>query len=75
MEQTVSAASENDGSSRSSLEETPQAMEDRRLDEALAETFPASDPVSIVQPAKDHERPDDPPGSGRTAVGSRGTGR
>lgn len=26
---------------------------DRRLDEELAETFPASDPPSIVQPRKD----------------------
>ncbi len=27
---------------------------DRRLDEALEETFPASDPVSISQPAPDN---------------------
>jgi hypothetical protein len=29
---------------------------DRRLDEALEETFPASDPVSISQPAPDNRR-------------------
>jgi len=29
---------------------------DERLDEALEETFPASDPVSLTQPAK--SRPD-----------------
>jgi hypothetical protein len=29
---------------------------DRRLDEALEETFPASDPVSMSQPAPDNRR-------------------
>jgi hypothetical protein len=29
---------------------------DRSLDEALEETFPASDPVSISQPAPDNRR-------------------
>jgi nicotinate phosphoribosyltransferase len=38
---------------------SPEVLEkerrvDRRLDEALEETFPASDPVSMSQPAPDN---------------------
>jgi hypothetical protein len=32
----------------------PVVEKDRRLDEALEETFPASDPVSMSQPAPDN---------------------
>ncbi len=32
----------------------PTAEKERRLDEALEETFPASDPVSMSQPAPDN---------------------
>ena len=40
--------------------------EDRALDDALEDTFPASDPVSIEQPAH-HRRPkkDDAPNNAR----------
>jgi nicotinate phosphoribosyltransferase len=37
-------------------EATRRKREDRALDEALKDTFPASDPVSIAQPAP-HRRP------------------
>lgn len=44
-------------------------MADRLLYEALSETFPASDPVSLVQPAADQDGAGDPPGGG----GAHGT--
>jgi len=33
------------------------------LDQALEDTFPASDPVAVLQPAPDVEPTDDEPGS------------
>lgn len=36
------------------------ASEDRMLDEALAETFPASDPLALTMPHGSSSRSDDP---------------
>ena len=56
----MTAASDNREDVRKRTEKVRQTTEDHRLDDALADTFPASDPVSIAEPAADRERPDDP---------------
>ena len=47
---------------RSPPPRTPKPQADDKLDEALKDTFPASDPVAFIEPAP--KRPDDPPRSG-----------
>jgi hypothetical protein len=47
-------------SRRSEPESRIDKEKDRALDEALEETFPASDPVNVTQPPKSkHERRDE----------------
>jgi hypothetical protein len=37
-------------------QESEKQMLERELEEGLEETFPASDPVSVTEPAPDHDR-------------------
>ena len=39
---------------------SPEEHRDAMLDEALAESFPASDPPSMLQPHDPDDRPEDP---------------
>lgn len=54
-------ANEPRGRDKDSVEETPSEAEKRKqresedLDEALEETFPASDPVSVFLPSKSRD--------------------
>lgn len=36
----------------------PDKKLERALDEGLEETFPASDPVAVTEPAADHDKQD-----------------
>jgi len=37
-------------------QETTKKVLERELEEGLEETFPASDPVAVTEPAPDHDR-------------------
>ena len=43
--------------SQHKIKDTKKAKEEKKLDEALKESFPGSDPVSLTQPAPAEPRP------------------
>jgi hypothetical protein len=51
-EQQMSSKTRSPGKTQ----ESEKQMLERELEEGLEETFPASDPVSVTEPAPDHDR-------------------
>jgi len=43
-------------SSKTSRERAKRRLEERRLDQALKDTFPASDPIALAEPAPARKR-------------------
>lgn len=65
----MNATHHDDAKATDSAKDEARAREEARLDEALEATFPASDPISMAQPARRGDR------SGLAPDGVRPKGR